>query len=199
VVDASSRKTRGAEGRKSDIWEPATVGTASFFSRLLLRLPGSPSSLSVGQSFFAESTLSQLNCRLRAAGPRPDGRYSGVFLADGRGVPNCLGVALLLSEAGANARLTLVKPALTAVKPPELMAVKPPDVGCGAGAGLASVIGVSQSEFLAYPFIVACKASVAFLAGDSPRRLEGVWTVDRFIGLGAGLGVSGPPYSSSSC
>lgn len=120
-----------------------------FLSRLLLRLPGSLSSLSAGQSFLAESMLSQLIWRLIAAGPSPDGRYSGVFLADGRGVLNCLGVALLLSEAGASGRLTLVKPALTAVNPPELMAVKPPDAGCGAGAGLASVIGVSRSESLA--------------------------------------------------
>lgn len=174
------------------------LGALPFFNRLLLLLPASPSSLSVDESFFAESKLSQLSCRFNAAGPRLDGRYSGVFLAEESGVANAfVGVGALESVSAAERRFTLVNPELTAVKPPELMAVNP-DV-CGAARGDASVIGTSRSESLLCPFIVACRASVACRAGDSARRPEGVWTLDRFIGLGAGLGVNGPPYSSSSC
>lgn len=166
-----------------------------FFSRLLLlRLP-STSSLSQGESF---STSSQLSCRLSPAGPRDEGRYSGVFFEDASGVLYCFGVErLLFSEATFWGRLILVKPELTAVKPPELVAVKP-DETCGVLAAGVSDIWTSWSVSL-WPFMVACSASVACLAGDSARRLKGVLTFDRFIGLWAGLGVRGPPYSSSSC
>jgi len=116
-----------------------------------------------------------------------------VFFADDIGVLNCfVGVGPLLSPAGANGRFTLVKPELTAVNPPVLMAVNAV-VGCGA-------VSASRSEPLVWPFTVPCRASVACRAGDSARRLDGVLTLERFMGLGAGLGVRGPPYcSSSSC
>ena len=170
-----------------------------FLSRLLLRLPESPSSLSTVESFLAESRLSQLICRLSPAGPSDDGRYSGVFFVEESGVPYCLGVARpFTSDAVVSARLTLVKLELTAVKPPEFMAVNP-DVAWGVLKAGASDIETSRSESLVWPSIDACSASVACLAGDSARRLGGVCTLDRLSGLGAGLGVRGPPYSSSSC
>ena len=101
------------------------IENSPFFSRLLLRLPASLSSLSVPFSFF-ESKLSELRCRLSAvAGPRLDGRYSGVFLEDEKGVLNCFGGVRPFGSAAASGRFTLVKPALTAVNPPELIAVKP--------------------------------------------------------------------------
>jgi len=144
-----------------------------FLSRLLLLLPGSPSSLSVDESFFAKSKLSQLSWRFSVAGPRPEGRYSGVFLLDESGVANpFVGVAPFESAAAFGGRFTLVNPELTAVKPPELIAVNP-DV-CGAARGDASVIDRSRSESLLCPFIVAWRASVACRAGDSERRPEGV-------------------------
>lgn len=162
-----------------------------FLSRLLLRLPLS-SSLSRPFS-LAESRLSTLICRFSEfAGPNPEGRYSGVFLAEVMGLVNCFeGVPDLTSAAGG--RLTLVNPELTAVKPPELMAVNPLVADWGA-EGWASCIGVSLSEFTE-----ACKADDANRAGDSPLRLEGVGMFECFMGLGAGLGVSGPPFSVSSC
>lgn len=161
-----------------------------FLSRLLLLLPPS-SSLSAPLS-LAKSRLSLLNCRLSAAGPRLDGRYSGVFLAEVIGLPNCF-VGVLILGSGATGRLTLVNPELTAVKPPELIAVNPLVAGCG-GAGCASTIGVSRSEFTeAWSALDACRA------GESPLRLDGVLMLECFIGLGAGLGVNGPPFSHSNC
>lgn len=134
-----------------------------------------------------------LICRFIAVdGPRLEGRYSGVFFDEVMGVPNCFVVVLVLGSAAAG-RLTLVKPELTAVKPPELMAVNPVLTGCGGG-GCASSVGVSRSELTE-----ACSALDACRAGESPRRLDGVLTLECFIGLGAGLGVNGPPFSHSNC
>lgn len=122
-----------------------------------------------------------------------------MFLDEDVGVLNCLGVAWPLpSDAAFEGRLMLVKPELTAVKPPELTAVKLV-VAWGALEGEASFMETSRSESLLGPVTDACTASAAGLVGDSAWMVEGVWTLDRFIGLGAGLGVSGPPYSSSSC
>lgn len=171
-------------------------------SLLLLRLPLSESS--VPFSFLVMSRLSVLSCRLRGLdSPSEEGRKSGVFLAEDMGLPYCFGgVKLFVSvECG---RLMLVNPALTAVKPPqppELMGVKP-EVGAGADVGVgASLMAISRSCSCLTGFRakLACNDSVAFRAGESPRRLDGVLTVDRFMGLGAGLGVNGPPYSNSSC
>ena len=163
-----------------------------FLSRLLLLLPLS-SSLSRPFS-LADSRLSTLICRFSEfAGPKPEGRYSGVFLAEVIGLVNCFeGVPDLTSAAGW--RLTLVNPPeFTGVKPPELMAVNPLVTDCGA-EGWVSRTGVSLSEFTE-----ACKADDANRAGDSPLRLEGVGMFECFMGLGAGLGVSGAPFSVSSC
>ena len=91
-----------------------------FFNRLLLRPPSSLSSLSVPLSFL-ESRLSVLSCLFNGcAVPRTEGLYSGVFLADVMGEANCFGGVAPLGSAAASGRLTLVKPELTAVKPPEL-------------------------------------------------------------------------------
>lgn len=91
-------------------------------------------------------------------------------------------------------RFTLVNPELTAVKPPELMALKPPvETGCDVGTGVcASAAGVSRSDVTE-----ACSALDACRAGES--ALEGVLMLGCFMGLGAGLGVNGPPCSHSSC
>lgn len=168
-----------------------------FFSRLLRRLPASESSLSVPCSFFDESRLSQLSCRLsEVAAPIAVGLKSGVFFADVIGLPYCFGGVKFLLSTGV-ARLTLAKPELTAVNPPppppELMAVNPPEVGATSG------VAVSTSCLSPLAPMLACKASLACRAGESPRRLDGVATFERFTGLGAGLGVKGPPYSYSSC
>lgn len=104
---------------------------------------------------------------------------------------NCFEGVLVGLASGTGWRLTLVKPELTAVKP--LMAVNPDVTGCGAGV-CASCSGVSLSEFTE-----ACKTLEAWRAGESHLRLDGVLTVECFIGLGAGLGVSGPPFSVSNC
>lgn len=141
-----------------------------------------------------ESRLSLLICRLSAfAGPRLDGLYSGVFLAEAIGLPNDF-VGVLVGGSGAIGRFTLVNPELTAVKPPELMALKPPvEAGCGAGADVCvSTVGVSLSDVTE-----ACNAPDACRAGESAR--EGVLMLECFMGLGAGLGVNGPPFSHSSC
>ena len=92
-------------------------------------------------------------------------------------------------------RLAPLELEFTAVNP-ELTAVNPPDVGACARGG-ASSIGVSRSVLT--PPIVACKASEALRAGESPRTLIGVLTLDRLTGVCPGLGVNGPPYSCSSC
>lgn len=161
-----------------------------FLSRLLLLLP--PSSSFSTPFSLAESRLSLLICRLSAvAGPKLDGLYSGVFLAETIGLPNGF-VGVLVCTSGAIARLTLVNPELTAVKPPELMAVNPPGVlTCGAGGG-ASTVGVPRSELTE-----ACSTLDACRAGES--ALEGVLMLECFMGLGAGLGVNGPPFSHSNC
>lgn len=165
-----------------------------FLRRLLRRLPPSVSSLS-SASFLAESEeLSQLIWRLSAVATRLDARLSGVFLADGVGLSNRFESGVKLLESPLVPRLTLVNPELTAVKPPELIAVKPP-----AGAGGASAIGVSRSTSFLTPLMVDCRISDAWRAGESPLPLAGVLTVERLIGVWAGLGVKGPPYSCSSC
>lgn len=173
----------------------AEMNNVPFLSRLLLLLPLSSSSLSAPFS-LVESTLSTLICRFNElVGPRLDGRYSGVFLAELKGLMNCFEGVLIGLASGTGWRFTLVNPALTAVKP--LMAVNPDvtvcDAGCGAGV-CASCIGVSLSEFTE-----ACRALEACRAGESHLRLDGVLTFECFIGLGAGLGVSGPPFSVSNC
>ena len=134
-----------------------------------------------------------------AAAASPIGRLSGVFLAEEPGVSNRFGsgVKLLLSPFAV--RLAELDAALTAVKPPELMAVKPPGVLAEVGAGGASSIGVSRSVSFFKLLKLDCKASDAWRVGESPLALEGVFTFDRLGGVGAGLGVSGPPYSCSSC
>lgn len=125
-----------------------------FLSRLLRLLPPSASSLSAAASFLAESRLSQLICRLRAVGPKLEGLYSGVFFAEFKGLKDLLcGVLVTSAWTG---RLTLVKPELTAVKPPELMARKPDVTGAGAGGAGASAMGVSCSaSFFELPLMLA--------------------------------------------
>lgn len=174
---ATERLTRGerlpamSQAHQSSCPTSPVPNHSPFLSRLLRRLPLSASSLSVAASLADESRLSQLSCRLSApAGPRDDGRYSGVLV-----------LPLRLE--------------FTAVKALELIAVKPPAAG-GMAIG-ASETGVSLP--LLVPLTVVWRRSDACFAGDSALRLDGVLTVDRFSGLGAGLGVSGPPYSSSNC
>lgn len=95
--------------------------------------------------------------------------------------------------------------AFTGVKPPALTGVKP-EVTVGAAGGAccgvatgASSIGMFFMLFSYSSFIEALRASEALIAGDSPRRLDGVFWYDFFKGEFAGEGVSGPPYSNSSC
>lgn len=139
------QKAHISEGidKKKDFAEiVAGMKSVPFLSRLLLLLPAS-SSLSAPFSFI-ESTLSTLICRFNElAGPRLEGRYSGVFFAEFKGLMNCLEGVLVGLASGTGWRLTLVNPELTAVKP--LMAVNPDVTGCCAGA-CASWIGVSLSE-----------------------------------------------------
>jgi hypothetical protein len=149
------------------------------------------------------SRLSILGWRLRGLDrTRVEDRNSGVFFAEDIGLSKCFGDVKLFVSVGSG-RLTLVDPVPTAGKlpePNELMGVKPRKAGADADIG-ASLMEISRSPscLTALLVILACNASVAFRAGESPRRLDGVLTADRFMGLGAGLGVNGPPYSNSSC
>lgn len=104
-------------------------------------------------------------------------------------VPFGFGVLGLVSLVAG--RLALVKLV------PELMAVKL-DWDLGVPRAVVSEFVISTSESLAWQSNDACRASLAWRASESPAVL-GVGTFDRLIGLGAGLGVNGPPYSSSSC
>lgn len=116
-----------------------------------------------------------------------------MFFAEFMGLMNCFEGVLVGLASAAGWRLTLVNPEFTAVNPLELMAVNPDVTDCGAGV-CVSRIGVSRSEFTE-----ACKALDACRAGESHLRLDGVLTLECFIGLGAGLGVNGPPCSVSNC
>jgi hypothetical protein len=162
-----------------------------FLRRLLRRLELSMSPLSLSGSFFAESdALSQLVCLFTAtADASSDTRVSGVFFTEGAGLFTLFGSGVDL--------LTLVNPLFTALNPPELMAVKPPP-GAGVDA-FASGIGTSPSASFFTPLKLFCKASEASRAGESAARLTGVLTLDLLIGVAAGLGVNGPPYSASNC
>jgi hypothetical protein len=186
--------------------------TVPFFNRLLRLPPFSPSS--GGWLPLRESRLSWLNCLFNigfdvkplrtGAELRPDGLYSGVFLADDIGLSKGLrggGVKLLLSSRSRRPKtgVKLAGVELTGVKP-EFTGVKPDVTGFGFGATGGSSIGIffmplSNSSFIIFVF----NASDARIAGDSPRRLDGVCCTDRFIGEFAGDGVRGPPYSYSNC
>ena len=107
-----------------------------------------------------------------------EGRYSGVFLAEDIGLSKGRrgGVKLLLSSRSLRFILTGVKVAgaeLTGVKPPALTGVKPEVIGAGCGVG-ASSIGIFFMPFSNSSFIEELRASDARMAGDSPRKLEGV-------------------------
>jgi hypothetical protein len=87
--------------------------------------------------------------------------------------------------------------ALTGVKPPALTGVNPDDTGgggVGAGASCTGVLLYSLASL-----IDAFSASDARIAGESSRRLDGVFCCDFFMGELAGVGVRGPPYSYSNC
>lgn len=139
----------------------------------------------------------------------PDGRYSGVALADDIGLSKCrlIGVKLLLSSRSLLTMLTGVNVAgaiLTGVKPPALTGVNPDVTGGGGGACGAcdgeSSMGISLKPLSDSVFSEPLSASEARTAGDDPpRRLDGVFKCDFFIGELAGDGVRGPPYSYSSC
>jgi len=65
--------------------------------------------------------------------------------------------------------------ALTGVNPPALTGVKPPVTGGGGGGGAGeSNMGIFFIPFSNSSFIDALRASEARMAGDSPRRLDGV-------------------------
>ena len=74
------------------------------------------------------------------AAPRPDGRYSGVFFADDKGLSYGRrgGVKPLSSRSRRMILGTGVKvagAAFTGVKPPMLTGVNPEVIGCGCGVG----------------------------------------------------------------
>lgn len=133
-------------GEHADI---SLVSDLPFFARLLRRNPFSPSSDGLLFSFL-ESRLSELNWRfigfgiwpwpfVRGVEPRPEGRYSGVFLVEGYGLSTLRrgGVKLVSGSRSLLYPLIGVNTAgaeFMAVKPPAFTAVKPPDGG-GGGSG----------------------------------------------------------------
>ena len=138
-----------------------------------------------------------LESRLPGAAPANDDEgLLSWFLISEAGLSNLLVSGVKLRRS-LDCLFTLVNPALTGLKPPEFTAVKPEAAGFGSGA--ASAIGVSRSFSDLIPFSEDCRASEAWRAGESPLRLSGVLAVDLFIGVFAGLGVKGPPYSASNC
>lgn len=126
---------------------------------------------------------------------RPEGLYSGVFLEDDAGLSKGRRGGVKLFSSRSRLILTGAKVAgaeLTGVKPPALTGVKPdvtggvwvgvkPGVNPGANApgGGAwsgeSSIGMLFIFFSNSSFMDALRASEARMAGDSPRRLDGVF------------------------
>ena len=91
-----------------------------------------------------------------------NGRRGGVKLRSSR--------SRLLIVTGVN----VAGAALTGVKPPALTGVNPEVTGWGGGAGESSMgmffMPFSNSSFIIDPL----RASEARIAGDSPRKLDGV-------------------------
>lgn len=115
-----------------------------------------------------------------AAELRAEGRYSGVFFAEFRGLSKARlgGVKLLLSSLSRRFIFTGVKvagAALTGVNPPAFTGVNPEEIGRGGGCGTGvSSIGIFFMPFSNSSFMDELSASCARMAGDSALRLDGV-------------------------